>query len=395
MAYLHEYVHFIQAVSTFFGLNRLHTFLWSLSTLQKQLKRCDGIVADVDAEAYQRDRETKMAAMAYLSRDNPLEKSGGSHFFCENPLTGVQWVSLVKDIPKFAAYCKLNDEEGTATVYPIGARALQESMAMAMEMLANVERATPAYKLASLSMESPNFDYVVVSCAIRASLKNATDETIYRLTVMLCDVALNEYLPNLAFYRAWLWISTQLADLEDLPPTIWATTYECLRQAAEMPQAQEERRKCLAEIGLAAEKEGNGMLGDYLRLFLLAHQVRNQKPSAFVERLLGFNSQCPEDLKPFIGLPYYHAADEYVSIAESRSLPLAGLLLVCLQHFSKTLAGSSEGRIEARCPLLDLPGMCHSEKSSHCQTSPWFAPVEDDASCIYRASVDVIGLKTK
>jgi len=395
LKYIHEYAHFLQAVSTFLGANRMHTFFWTISDLRKLLLACDGKLSLLDIPAHTQQVQTKFAALDQITKDSLIEGQE-EQFIADTEHEGFQQVDTGE--AKFPAFLRRIDA-ARVSVSPIGIKALQESMALAVERWIEPAITQGLYESIIKLENWPHFEYASVSEALR-SFSNWREETIIWVTVVLCDVALDHYLPLHAFTLALAHLRNHYILAE---PSIdqFAQLHAELRTICHIDLAESERVSLIRELTRVVnlpDKDSapsDWIFAKYFGMFLNAFSIRAQKPHAFVERLLFLDASCPSDFKEFEGIPYYATKQGLLSSREDTDLVTAGLAIICMQHFSKYLigAGAQNSAVSARCPLFEKPGVCEYAKGEHCHKQPWLAPEEDGQSCIYRFAADALGVK--
>lgn len=398
LTYVHEYVHFIQSVSTLFGLARMHTAWRGFRHLQTALRAASGRLSRADFTDFKTFRADTLDGFAALSRDSPVRQHPGPGLKTEGLFAGIQTIAPSADNDRFVAYAVPVREEGWSWLHAIGTLALQESMAMAIERLADEERTHDVFEFAKTEHRYGGFDYVVIPVALSDLLPQVAPALIYGLTVVSCDVALNTMAPTDAWRKCHDWISTNSSvpsdfDLAWLLNVHSQLTHECL-----IFNSQQARESWLGDLRRARQHEEGRPLAAYLDLFVNAAEIRERRPHAFVEQLLTLDGECSEEMQPFFGLPFYDAKGDFVTLRANDDLPVAGLMLMCLQHFARTVEDMTSAQaVSADCPFRDSHGLCQMERGPHCSTTPWLAPIIDsDAgpeSCIYRAATDFLGVK--
>jgi hypothetical protein len=397
LKYIHEYVHFLQATSTFFGANRMHTFFWTISGLRKLLLACDGKLSLLDIPAYTQQVQIKLDGLDQITRASLIEGQE-EQFIANTEHEGFQQVDT--DEAKFPAFLRRIDTT-KVSVSPIGIKALQESMALAVERWIEPTITQRTYEAAAKPEYWYHFEYISVPEALR-SFANWNDETINWVTVVLCDVALDHYLPLHAFTLAVAHLRKHHALAA---PSIdhLAQLHAELRACCHIDLAELDRASLIQELTRVVNLPDQDsapsdlIFARYFRTYLNAFSVRAQKPHAFVERLLFLEAGCPSDLKEFESIPFYFTKNGVVSSQADTNLVTAGLAVLCMRHFSEYLisSGAQNPDASALCPLFEMPGVCEYAKGEHCHKQPWLAPEEDGQSCVYRFAADALGVKSE
>jgi hypothetical protein len=398
LAYVHEYVHFIQSVSTLFGLARMHTAWRGFRHLQDDLRAAAGVLSATDFTLFRKHRAEALDGLSALSKDDPVHREHGPGLKTSQILYGLQDIAESTDNDRFVAYAMPVSDEGFSWIQPIGTLALQESMAMAIECLADRLRTHEVFEFAKSDHEQGGFDYAVVQVALSSVLPSACEELLHGLTVVTCDIALDSMAPTLAWMRCAQWLKSR----NDVPKEFdlgWLLAiHSCLTHECAAFAAPEMRDAWLSNLRRARHHEQERPLAAYLDLFISAARIKANRPSAFVEQLLTLNGDCPEDMREFFGLPYYSARGHFVTLRPDDDLPTAGLMMMSLQHFAACVAEAKLAQsLEGVCPFRDHLAMCQNERGPHCSQTPWFAPIVEGESgpesCIYRASTDFLGVK--
>lgn len=397
LKYIHEYAHFLQASSTFFGANRMHTFFWTLSSLRKLLLRCDGKLGLLDIAAHTQQTQTKQGALDQITRASLIEGQE-EQFFADTDYEGFQLVDTGE--VKIPAFLRRIDER-RVSVAPIGIRALHESMALAVERWIEPTLTQRIYEAAVTPEYWYCFEYVSVPEALR-SFANWSEETIIWVTVVLCDVALDHYLPLHAFTLALSHLRNHYILVE---PSIdlLAQFHAELRAACHIELAESDRASLIRELTRVvslpddSSAPSDWIFAKYFKIYLKAFSVRAEKPHAFVERLLCLNASCPSELKEFESIPFYFTKESLLSSLEDTDLVTAGLATICMRHFSEYLIalGTQSQVVSIQCPLFEMSGACEYAKGEYCHKRPWLAPEEDGQSCVYRFAADALGVKSE
>lgn len=397
LKYIHEYTHFLQASSTFFGANQMHTFFWTISDLRKLLLACDGKLSLLDISAHTQQTQTKLEGLDQITRDSLIEGQD-EQFVADTNHEGFQQVDTGE--AKFPAFLRRIDAT-RVSVAPIGIKALHESMALAVERWIEPAITQNLYDNIIKLENWSHFEYASVPEALR-SFANWSEETIIWVTVVICDVALDHYLPLHAFTLAFAHLRNHYILVE---PSIdqFAKLHAELRASCHIDLAESERASLIRELTRVInlpDKDSapsDWIFAKYFGMYFNAFSVRAQKPHAFVERLLFLDASCPSDLKEFEGIPYYTTKQGLLSSREDTDLVTAGLAIFCMQHFSEYLisTGAQNPPASALCPLFEKPGVCEYAKGEHCHKQPWLAPEEDGQSCVYRFAADALGVKSE
>lgn len=392
--YLHEYTHFLQSCTTFYGANRMHSFFWSISDLSKLFKLCAGQLASLDKLAFEKQLHTKLAALNTISKAHLLENDN-EPLFASSELRGFHAVN--DDGEQFPAYFRSHDST-KAIVTPISIAAIEESMAMAVECWADPSGTRRLYAATKALENWAVFKYSVVREALVGLAPRWAERTIVWMTVVVCDVALNHYLPLHALILVLGFIPKRWHDNEPSIANL-AVVHAELTQACLIEIAEVDRTALLTELKRVVARPSDDsapfdwIFARYLQLYISAMELRRQRPHAFAERLLKFDEKCEKDLSDFEHIPYYTVRGNLISTHFTNELATAGLAIICLQDFSKAiLKAASSASVVSRCPLLDRPGTCAFEKGEHCKKSPWLAPIFDGKSCIYRFATDAVGV---
>ena len=392
--YAHEYTHFLQSATTFWGANRMHTFFWSISDLSKALRTANGNLVDLDVEKFRAELRKKQAALALISKINLNEDVEGP-MFTDAPLVGFQVLDM--DDGRMPTFCRTYPGRGTL-VTPISVVALEESMAMAVESWMDPEGTQRIYSFACALPNWQAFKYVVVQEALGDIAPHWDVATIRWMTVLICDVALNQYLPTFAFIMIMRELRSRTHDSTPMLSDV-ATLHRQLTAACHMETAEVDRIRLLDELSRVAARPGpdsapfDHIFATYLGVFIEAMQVRANRPHAFVERLLTLSGSVADDLRRFEAIPFYSTRKELISALPDAELATAGLGMICLQDFTRALMKTAPlSVLRTRCPLFDRSGTCEYTKGQHCESTPWLAPIADGYSCIYRAATDAVGV---
>lgn len=392
--YMHEYTHFLQSATTFFGVNRMHTFLRCISDLSKELKKCNGQLALLNVEQLKIKTAQKLDALDAIAKEDILEKIEDP-WIEEASICGFEIINI--NGTNFPIFGRTN-ENAESVLTPINITAIEESMAMAVECWLAPEAATRNYETARDVKNGEWFQYAVVREAIASTCTHWEADSVIWMTVVICDISLNHYLPMHAFSllvghleKQWKNRTPELKLLKEI--------YAELESVCRIEDAEDDRKKLIQElVGVSSRPNENSAPFDlyfasYLKVYLQGFEARLNVPHVFVDRLLNPSSTCAEEIVIFESIPYYTNQGSLISTQTDRELITAGLAFICLQDFLKCLISSKEKNLYSSvCPLLDRPGTCSLEKGEHCKTQPWTAPVVNNQSCLYRFATDALGV---
>lgn len=392
--YMHEYTHFLQSATTFFGANRMHTFLRCISDLSKELKKCQGQLALLNVEQLIISTAQKLDGLDAIAKEDILGKIENP-WIEEESICGFEIVNI--NGTNFPIFGRANGN-AESVLTPINITAIEESMAMAVECWLAPETANSVYKTASDIRNWEWFQYAVVRETIASTCPHWDSHSVIWMTVVICDISLNHYLPMHAFSllvghieKQWRKSIPELSKLKEI--------YVELERVCSIEDAENERKKLNQELVTVSSRPNENSapfdwyFANYLKVYLQGYEARSKMPHVFVDRLLNPNSTCADEILIFESIPYYTTQGELISTRTDDELITAGLALICLQDFLKCLIDSKEkNSYSSVCPLLDRPGTCSLEKGEHCKTQPWLAPVVNNESCVYRFATDALGV---
>ncbi|MFT3769204.1 MAG: hypothetical protein QM820_27510 [Minicystis sp.] len=241
LAILHEQVHYLQAMSTMFGAVRFLSRWESLAGLArvKTRERIRGLNVVEDLAHLREAHEDRRAAIEDLALPTMLDVS--------EELRGFHVVDTgERSLVVFAKH-----GPGGSRLFPLGAHALQEGMAMSIERaLGHSER---SYGRAVKS-ESWAFTYAAPAEAVRAELGDGDD--LWWVTATLCDVALDHGSPQHAFL---LGLRHLVGHFGRLPAASeLADVHASLRGAVQMDEVDRQREQLLRELaGVVARGTGS------------------------------------------------------------------------------------------------------------------------------------------
>lgn len=381
LAHIHEYIHYLQATSTFFGISRFHSLWWSSSEFSNLLSKTQ--YTNEEKQHFINSHKEKISALEYLAIPvvwdiEPTIKTG-SHYVD----TGERYVGV---------YAKYLPEEGYTRLFPLGADALQESMAMAVERYYGYSEQT--YQQAK-SANNSAFNYAVGTEVLR----EVTDwgyQDLWWLSIMLSDIALNHMLPYYAFYYG----AQALKELyPKYPPsqTELPHLYKKIKKAVHISEVEEERQKLYQELNaIIARSADSSDTFDKAFVRLLqkireAIKLRKENPSVFVEHILGLGESL--DILDKFHLPCYRVDDRLITTSTDSDLTNAILFLIAQMHYLHCFV---DDEINKQCPFYENLDQCQFKRVITCQQAPWQrAADEQGLGCISRFVSHGLGHKAR
>ncbi len=378
LAHVHEYVHYLQATTTFFGLTRFHTLWWSMSEFSTLLTQSDDSL-EAKQKFIARHQE-KLDSLEYLAVpllldiETPIEP--GPHYVD----TGSRHIGV---------YAK--SKEDYTRLFPLGAEALQESMVMALERWYGYSEDT--YQLA-LQADDAAFYYAVGIESLRA-MTGWDDETLWWLTIVLCDIALDHLLPYYAFYYGAQYLKEQYPidkpKFEDL-----RVLYLVIQDAIRIDEVDEERQKLRTELeGIIKRSKASDDVFDQAFVRLLERiceglDLRQQQPTVFVEHLLDMGSSI--ELLDRFHLPCYQVDERLLTLTTDEHLVNAVLFLIAQMHYLTCFVDDKKDKM---CPFYNNREHCQFERVTECEQVPWKRPEKNKDACIYRFVAHRLARKAK
>jgi len=396
LVYIHEYVHFIQAATSYFGANCMHTFFHSMSVLKKEIEACQGHLSKLD-RAYIAERFAEIRGGLEDIKKTGILDGKESPIWAETELRGFQAIKTDKGwYPVLLR--QIHNDEARVLVAPISISAIQESMAFAVERRLKPELTKRIYQ-ATLSLDNWDFfDYAAVSETLLNIVPHWDETTIVWVTIVVCDVALDHYLPLYAFNNCMEYIK---ANYQVSEPNLdeYVEFHSNLCANCRIESAEIDRDLLIKELNRLVKRTGKDstpldrILANYLNLYIKAFEIRVHKPHAFIERLLFLDKISQSELQDFESIPFHTTPMGVFSCHNDDNLATAGLAIKCMQHFSYILLHDSSKALQTSpCPLHKQDNICDYEKGEYCTKFPWYAPVVNNESCIYRCATDALGL---
>lgn len=358
-AILHENVHYIQAVSTLFGLMRLQGVWSSISEFATHLAR-----GEPSAEGLADRHADRIELLSHLARPTVYQLT-------EPADEGLTLCQLGED--RVPGWIKAGPE-GESLLYPLGATALQEGMAFAVELWHGRDEAD--FQMASTA-HGRDFLYAAPAVALQAAT-GWSGRDLWGAVISTCDCALDHPTPGLAFMLAILEVNHLWPnDPPDQPGMIHGP----LRMALSSPETEDVRHRGLAWLDrLAANAKDSadpfdrGILSIFRRV-IEAQAIRRDAPSAFCDAMLAPNQG--QDLLTRFFLPTYRAGGAMYDLGDAELSEGARLMEAAIHRLHTHLEAWPP-----ECPFLDL-SVCPEARCESCISAPWTRPPLGDTTCLY------------
>lgn len=384
---LHEYTHYLQSVSTVYGLYRvldwirtgvrLASVLPSVAEIRIPLQQWwMDASCPAPLRAQMADIDMRLRLNADLEQARSIEVAAVETI---GPLQ-IARVTFSDDAPHIMAVVPTGD----GRVIPIGARALAEGMSASVQRIWETEPRLDAL-LAALDPEDAG--WYTATRTILGEIVGTTEDLDW-INAFVCDAAMMTRNPPASFIGAVVAIIDANAKSKE---TIAAAVREALQGVFE--DETHETREDLAAI-LARLGNSDEPFAQAVRLLLTSSDEllarRSAAPGFPIEVLCGDQTA---QLRPLLLDPYplpcyfrgtsfesWHGDDVLARLAEE--------LLMMEQVMCILLFGPRNG---GSCPLTESSS-CHAKKTFRCGKEPWRIDIDADGMiCAFGSAMNTFG----
>lgn len=383
---IHEYTHYLQSVSTVYGLYRvldwirtgvrLASVLPALTEIRIPLlrwgasRRCPPAL-----RAQVADIQIRMDLNKDLEQPSPLNVS---NLDAIGPLRIAQ-VPFSDGKPGMVAAVTIGD----GLIIPIGARALAEGMSASVQRVWEIE---PRLDAVLAATDPKVAGWYTATRSVLAALVQPDQDLDY-VNAFVCDMAMLTSNPAAAFVAAVIAIIDSGA----------------ASKAAVVAAVREALQEMIAEEVAATRKDVAGILerlGDSDEPFAAAVrrlltssdemlQRRSGQPGFVVDVLFGRELREVQSLLQRYPLPCYFQGTTFLSWHGDEALARLGEELLMMEHAIRILLwGPGDG---AACPLTES-STCPAPKSDLCGSAPWKIDADGEGMvCAFAGAMHTFG----
>ncbi|WP_459871299.1 hypothetical protein [Endothiovibrio diazotrophicus] len=366
-ALIHENVHYLQAVTGFFGIYRFMAMWQSLSFLAKLRSAREAAELNADEIAgLQREHAQNQDKLAifqpYPSIDVPADGFEGEGE------EGPRWVEMPDDRHQ-GAYCKVLPNGDRRLIF-FDIVTLQESMAMALEQWYGFN--PDVYAKARASADPQLFIYAAGAEAVRELTGWGDSEAVWWVTYALCEYALNHPTPNHVFFHGARLAGQQwpeapgVEELENL--------YTLLVAQFEFEEVEQIRADVFSHVTERLKKRRPQEESDHfdaavyslLDVMDAAIRLRRQRPHVFA--LFPLRDPSNEYFLEHFHMPVFSTGEAISRLCTDPNRSHGVLFMVAAFHRLFSLVAPEHN--PAECPFAHLDA-CQVERTPECYSAPW------------------------
>jgi len=382
---VHEYTHYLQSVSTIYGLYRVLDWIRTGVRLAHVLPPITSIRVPLRSwwrrgdcppalRTQMAEIDERLALNIDLEQPEPLDDAGIESF---GPLQ-IAHVKLSDGERHIMAVARMSD----GTIIPVGARALAEGMAASVQRM---WEASPHLDTTLSQLEPQVAGWYQATRNILRELLESEDDLDF-INALVCDASMMTRNPGASFIAITATIAGRHVKTK---PDVFGAVREAFQETID-----EELAYTRADIA-----DTLGRLGDeepfargvrrLLTSFIELLARRLEQPGFPIDILCG---DRPAELEPLLlqyPLPCYFSGSRLLAWHDDENLGRLGEQLLMMEHAMRILLfGPRTGR---ECPLT-TSSSCHATKSALCGTAPWRIGADADGMlCGFSAAMAAFG----
>jgi len=362
---LHEYLHYLQSISTVYGLHRVLDWIRTGVRLASVLPNVEQIRVPLrtwrnEADCPEPVRVQMAEIWDRLRLTDELEQATTVHntvAFTVGPLR-VSNVPFSDGLSYIVAIHRIDD----AAAIPIGARALAEGMSASVQRLWEEE---PRVDQVLAGMEPEDAGWYTATRSILAEIIGS-DQDLDAINVFVCDTAMMTSNPSASFIAA---VAAIVGAGARTRPAVFAAVREALQPilAEESAFARTEIAEMLARLGDSEEPFAQAVR----RLLTSSDELlarRGTDPDFPIEILCGDQHRQLQALLASYPLPCYFQGSKFLTWHDDEDLARLGEELLMMEHALRILI-HGPGDVRA-CPLAASTS-CPAPKTYLCRSAPW------------------------